>query len=194
MGQRLNLEIKKGEECLANSYYHWSGYTFSAIELTNIVLDTTNKVEIEYKNDKEYAIKLLLATGAGLDSDAMIAAKEFMEVNDSLEAIDRNDGIIGITEKSIQETRDWEEARVEIDIENKTVKFDAVFSVDTDELKEDYDFTDEQIKYLAQPVTDIANIPFNEFASFGKTLEDISNASEGLAVFRDEDGYYGLIE
>lgn len=27
MGQRLNIEIHENGKCLANAYYHWSGYT-----------------------------------------------------------------------------------------------------------------------------------------------------------------------
>lgn len=32
MGQRLNLSINKNGKVLANCYYHWSGYTNSAIQ------------------------------------------------------------------------------------------------------------------------------------------------------------------
>ena len=33
MGQRLNIEIVKNGEVLANSYYHWSGFSNSSIDL-----------------------------------------------------------------------------------------------------------------------------------------------------------------
>lgn len=34
MGQRLNIEIVDGNTTLANAYYHWSAFTFPALELT----------------------------------------------------------------------------------------------------------------------------------------------------------------
>lgn len=39
MGQRLNIEILKNGEVLANSYYHWSGFSNSAINLTIYIIN-----------------------------------------------------------------------------------------------------------------------------------------------------------
>ena len=38
MGQRLNIEIINDDKVLANAYYHWAGYTTSAISLTETIL------------------------------------------------------------------------------------------------------------------------------------------------------------
>ena len=32
MGERLNIEIIKNGETLANCYYHWAGYSNSSVE------------------------------------------------------------------------------------------------------------------------------------------------------------------
>lgn len=38
MGQRLNIEIVKNGEVLANSYYHWSGFSDCAVNLTEKII------------------------------------------------------------------------------------------------------------------------------------------------------------
>lgn len=45
MGQRLNIEIVNGDTCLANAYYHWSGYTLSACDLTMKILDAMGNLD-----------------------------------------------------------------------------------------------------------------------------------------------------
>ena len=113
MGQRLNLEIKTNDTTLANCYYHWSGYTSSALELTKIVLDNLSDKELT----QDYAVELLKLTGAG-DSD-------------------RNDGLIGVTDEDIEDTRYWAEASVYINLESRKVKLDIFYIVDVEDLDDD---------------------------------------------------------
>ena len=46
MGQRLNIQIEANDtntnetKVLANCYYHWSGYTSSAMELVKEIVDS----------------------------------------------------------------------------------------------------------------------------------------------------------
>ena len=148
MGQRLNIEIKLNETVLFNCYYHWSGYTESALELTKLALSAYNK-KPNYSTDYyNIAVKMLLATGASFNSTEhraywayvkeynrqLMASPFFPENNEQhkLEQIrynqhvDRNNGLISFTSLGIKETRDWEEARVTIDLSTETVNFDAV--------------------------------------------------------------------
>ena len=73
MGQRLNIEIVKNGEVLANSYYHWSGFSNSAINLIIEIIRNYKyikkyKVEQYIKNqDLLFAIRLLEETGAGVN-------------------------------------------------------------------------------------------------------------------------------
>lgn len=72
MGQRLNIEILKNGKVLANSYYHWSAYSDSAINLAIMIIKgfdyiKRNKCEEYIENqDLLFAIRLLEATGAGV--------------------------------------------------------------------------------------------------------------------------------
>ena len=89
MGQRLNLSINKNGKVLANCYYHWSGYTNSAMEKARQALDILE--EQEEIGVKE-AILALQETGAGIDAKN---AQNYVEPD---ETIHRNDGIIATTE------------------------------------------------------------------------------------------------
>ena len=154
MGQRLNIEIVKNGRVLANSYYHWSGFSNSAINLVIQIIQNYEyikkyNVEKYIKNqDLLFAIRLLEETGAGLNNinKAMeILGDKTMNLK-LKECQGRNEGIIGITQEDIEETRDWEEGRVSIDIENKKIDFEVINEYTEEELKDDYD--EKEIKEL----------------------------------------------
>ena len=42
MGQRLNIEITKNGNVLANSYYHWSAYSDCALNITTKIITLKN--------------------------------------------------------------------------------------------------------------------------------------------------------
>lgn len=102
MGQRLNIEIVKNGEVLANSYYHWSGYSNSAVDLTIKIIEEFEyikkcKVEQYIKNqDLLFAIRLLEETGAGVnDIEETRKLLEDQTMNLKLKPCkDRNEGII----------------------------------------------------------------------------------------------------
>ncbi|MBR6688789.1 MAG: hypothetical protein IKL68_02095 [Clostridia bacterium] len=102
MGQRLNIEIVKNGGVLANSYYHWSGYSNSAVDLTIKIIEAFDyvkrcKVEEYIKNqDLLFAIRLLETTGAGLnDIEGTRKVLEDQTMNLKLQPCkDRNEGII----------------------------------------------------------------------------------------------------
>lgn len=106
MGQRLNIEIKNNKETLANCYYHWSGFTTSSLELTKIIIEYLKNNNVS--KDVNGAIELLKSTGADFKKD-------------------RNSGLIGISEKEIEETRSWEEGRIEINLNDNTFNFKCAF-------------------------------------------------------------------
>lgn len=113
MGQRLNIEIVKNGRVLANSYYHWSGFSNSAINLVIQIIqhyEYIKKYNVEkyIKNqDLLLAIRLLEETGAGLNNTDIarnILKDETMNLK-LKECQGRNEGIIGIIQEDIEETR-----------------------------------------------------------------------------------------
>lgn len=129
MGQRLNIEIKSGEKIIANAYYHWAAYSESAYKLTRLIVDDFDNVKDLDKFG--LAIVLLQKTGAGVVNDDFDAVKSKLPEDFQLEkGISRNLGLISISEEGMKETRDWEEGRVTVDIDNQKIDFDVFWKLD----------------------------------------------------------------
>ena len=136
MGQRLNVELISKGKPIANAYMHWSAYTPSSIEITYDVIDAFKNIkEEDLENRKEIYERFKRAL-----PDSSITSDELKEMKkqgikgftskDVASSISRNDGLISFSEKGMEDTRSWEEGRVEVDIENKTVCFDVFWSWD----------------------------------------------------------------
>ena len=130
MGQRLNLEIRQKGKPLANGYYHWSAYTASAY---GTFLDAYNYLS-EHKDEKDkrlLAIRALEATGAGVsawqDDDNDLARlkniRKYADV-DFNPYVDRNEGIISCFPDTMEQTQDWAEGTIIIDIDTFLITFE----------------------------------------------------------------------
>ena len=167
MGQRLNIQIEMGisnsseNKVLANAYYHWSGYTSSAYELVNKIVQS-GVYSLDILDPVEKAIRLLEATGAGLTQD------EFTETYDEeiyKKATSRNEGLIAISEEGIEETQHWEEARVIINLSTGMVDMGGVYYLyEVDELDEDESLDDfPELEYdLHTSIYEFVDV-YNEF-------------------------------
>ena len=149
MGQRLNIQIEMDipdsneSKVLANAYYHWSGYTNTAYELVKMIVDSGIH-ELDIPDPVEQAIRMLEATGAGLIEDEFTDAYPESKYK---KATSRNDGLIAISEKGIEKTQKWEEARVTINLTTKMVDMGGVYYLDEVD-EEDEDETLENIPEL----------------------------------------------
>ena len=197
MGQRLNIEIHKNGEVLANCYYHWSAYTYSASNMAQAIVAnyTNNKEKLEKFTDVEKAVFLFLSigTGAGLDSadyDEFKTDRSELKVK----ATDRNNGIISITEEGIEGTRNLQEGGVDIDIGTEEVNFDVIFGYDEDELEDTYKVSEAIFQDLPAPSLLMSFEEFNTFADVNK--KDYSESE--LIIYRAKEGmdypYYVGIE
>ena len=130
MGQRLNIEIWNEGKRLANAYYHWSGYSFSTLyETMKIIKARENNMDKVYELD---AIHLLEVTGAGLsDNSLKIATKKYPDEHFKA-CTGRNNGLLAIDEKDMDEIRRWGEARSEIHFDTETIILDTFYTVDED--------------------------------------------------------------
>lgn len=130
MGQRLNIEIWNNGKVLANAYYHWSAYTKDAACLVDKALEYIKNNQISDGNELLYAIRILEATGAGLTNGVIEHAKNLSVLNGATfaECNGRSEGLIGISDKEISETRLWQEGSVYIFIDEKRVSFRVFFT------------------------------------------------------------------
>lgn len=188
MGQRLNIEIVSNGKLLANAYYHWDAYTGISLRRTGAILDKLNAIQEPIKDDLDLAIKLLESTGAGINAEErnyILADPElskYLPIND---CVDRNEGILSITQKGMQDTRYWEECRVTIDISKRTVVFRVYLELTKEEYLDDY-FPD--LEYYEQlPTIDYdleKEIPFDKF----EELKNLYTRTIGTNGFKRPDG------
>lgn len=184
MGQRLNIEIRKDDKVLANSYYHWSGYTSSSLKLVSLILGELES--IKYENDTLRAIKLLEVTGAGLTASELGELDKNIKNNDFKQATSRNDGLIAVSDDGISETQSWEEARVEIHLDIETLKLKLYWEVD----EKDYDEEDKPKYYEA--ALDYTEVSFRDFNTLkGEILKNINDKKYHF-IFNDKK--FGFIE
>lgn len=105
MGQRLNLEITYKGECVANAYYHWSGFSDSAL---NTILDACCAYEKDFAVDKEsatiLAVLMLEATGAGLKKKKFLFTRNYARQM----ILNIRQGLMGITDGSVFQKKAWE--------------------------------------------------------------------------------------
>ena len=180
MGQRLNIEIKKKgkDKTIANCYYHWSAYTESSLLLAKEILENIINYHDE-KDDFKKAVQLLQSTGAGIihnEYDILTEEqKRYCRVGE-----DRNMGLISFTDKGIEETRTWEEGRIEIELDDddykdldhfkvySTIYFGVYWHENINDLKGNDDDDDDDEKL------DLDNITEFDFDLDYMTLEDIN--------------------
>lgn len=201
MGQRLNIEIKgfggSIDNTLANAYFHWSGYTSSAAQLTLKVIEEIRTLK-ELKDRRLYAIKLLESTGARLtESEVDYASKTLsnFDANNVEIAKDRNSGLIAISDEGIHETRAWEEARVEIDLDEKLIDFDVVYYCDKDDFIEDYSKESFDLLENHNFNCDFRAIEFKDFPRIKSELLDlISNNIYSVKTYSDSEEVISFIE
>lgn len=183
MGQRLNIEIFNNGQVVANAYYHWSAYTRSALELTAKVISVYNDMPLS-SDEKERVVWALQATGAGLPDDEKQVAtdKGFTNLTNF---ISRDEGIIAITHKGIQETRHWEEERVTIYLDEQRVDFDVWLKQPKWEYNKDCEDNDQpDFKDLPVIEWNLNDIKFKDFQLFKSFINEMYE--EGKCQFKTE--------
>lgn len=177
MGQRLNIEIEKNNKTLANAYYHWSAYSSSACEMTQQIVDYINK-NPQTCDDVLYAIRILEHTGAGLTNNypSELKSAQVMFPNEKFEECKgRNFGLLAITDDGIEETRDYEEGRVTINLDNKTINFAVYWEYDPAD--EDYYDTKPQFEKLE---LDLDNLKFTELDELAEQINFTKHSSRRI--------------
>lgn len=175
MGQRLNIEIrrKKDNKILANSYYHWSAYTYSSLKLANEIIENIyDIIRNDKTSDEIKAIQLLQTTGAGLLEDEYNLLKEEDKKYCSL-ATDRNLGLISFTEKGIENTRNWEEGRLTINVDFDNKEYDFVGDKNRVDFEVYLPTSREEIEEYYREELKSGEINLDEVVEFNFDLQDM---------------------
>ena len=194
MGQRLNIQIEANDtdtnktEVLANCYYHWSGYTSSAMELVNEIVNS-GIYNLDILDPIEKAIRLLEATGAGLAEDELTDTYNTPKYKVSS---DRNKGLIAISEEGKNSTVKYEESRVTINLTTGSINMsDMVYDV-TDEFAAP--IYEKKVKSIYKLKADL-NSSFDTFQALSAELTDnVFKNSHEYDMFVQDGSIYRLIE
>lgn len=198
MGQRLNITITKNGERLANAYYHWSAYSEASLQLAESIIKNLKLIQNTNFNDITKAIILLQFTNAGLTIDELEYAGNHLndfEKNQELFhiAVNRNEGLIAISEEGMNETESYEEGRVTIDIGKNTFLWEVYSTYTRSELELDLEFEKETIKKAV--ITEFNVLQEIPIENFKDLLRDVYLAyNNGLLKIKDELDYILLIQ
>ena len=194
MGQRLNIQIEANDTdtneivVLANCYYHWSGYTSSAMELVNEIVDS-GIYNLDILDPVEKAIRLLEATGAGLAEDELTDTYNTPKYKIGTH---RNDGLIAISEEGTNRVAEWEESRVTINLTTGSINMSDMVYEETDVFSRADRET--KLKNLYELKADL-NTSFDTFrALYTELTDNVFDSTDGCDTFVQEDCIYRTIE
>ena len=198
MGQRLVVEVKEKDELLCTLYFHWSGYTASTYDevcqlvkileghdVNRTVVDfkdgkiSLKELETEVKNYEDKILQIIHAyeeLGGGLSGDAdnlAYAKKKYPHEVFKVE-VDRNNGLVDISPKGMQEALNWAEANAVVDISEKTVSIEAwMYILEEDFLEEQKEGWYEGVEIISPPDVDIEDFCFSEAEDICELVSDI---------------------
>lgn len=127
MGQRLVITLEQNDKAVAAIYYHWSAYTYSALQETKDVINCI------YNGERETIDKTLLriirhleASGGGIrgvDDEFKYIKSLYPGEEFKTDGYSRNNGIIALSSKGIADLRSWSEGDVYINLDTDQVDF-----------------------------------------------------------------------
>ncbi len=192
MGQRLVVSIKRNlgdDKSLCKLYYHWSGYTTSALEETLQIINHLNSIEnIEKVSDKEIQLDFIRyceSNGGGLNGSDYDFVKNYFPKETFKMEMSRNYGIVSISEKDQKDVQRWSEGDVEIGIDDRKVGFfvDYLIGSTEEDVREEYE--DYDLSRVINLKHNIEECSYEEFAEIYDQL--MGNEGE---KFRNVDGIY----
>lgn len=185
MGQRLNVEIRHKGKTLANSYYHWSAYTVPAAAIATQIVLATQNISLDEANLRKTATLLLYITGARLMEDQEKYAKKYgftdEEIQELSKDINRTTGLIALRPVMQKDLRSWEEGRVIINLDKKTVNFGVLWWNDKEDICSNY-------PTWKMPIN---RIPFEKMPAF---LDFLEKSEKGSGEFTCGKNCYTLIQ
>lgn len=196
MGQRLIVTVKSMGEDLCKMYFHWSAYTISALME---VRDMMAEFPMETKSKEDailYFVRYCEKYGGGIDGG--MDSKEWDYITNKYpnykfksENINRNRGLIAISENGMDEMQSWSEGDIYINLDEMTVHNEVFWYYDNIDK-----YNQELIDREDEPIT-LDKIPeVGEIGDFD--LEDINDVIVNLEdipgyVCRNGNEIYELI-
>jgi len=194
MGQRLVIDICNNERVLVNCYWHWSGYTSSALDLTEKIISKYDDAVSELAkrgiaDERLAAVKALEGTGASLTTCARKLFKEIYP-NEQFEEreLDRNEGLIELDDSQMEDSRGCGEEFVSVNISSRRVNFEVIHNADEEDIgcyldidmaDMEYEEFDEAVSKWKESTEDVSggmgdvfDVSFDDFETYRKRIND----------------------
>ena len=131
MGQRLVITVRKEQKDIAKIYFHWSGYSESALEETRSLLKDIDTKEENIKKLQLNIIRACESMGGGIDGGAGSAelsyvCNMFPNVNFK-EDPNRNYGLVALSENDMEKIQRWSNGNIVIDLDYNRI-YNSVFN------------------------------------------------------------------
>ena len=130
MGQRLVITVRKEQKDIAKIYFHWSGYSESALEETRSLLKDIDTKEENIKKLQLNIIRACENMGGGIDGGA--GSAEFSYVCDMFPNVsfkedpNRNYGLVALSENDMEKIQRWSNGNIVIDLDYNRI-YNSVF-------------------------------------------------------------------
>lgn len=114
---------------------------------------------------------------------------QVMDTSIFKDCVDRNRGILSITEEGINETRTWQEGRVIIDLDEEMIQFDVCFIDELEAYEDDeemYEEMKERFDSYSKYNEDLTHFSFEDLPDMVDMVQEISD--EGNFGYRMADG------
>lgn len=191
MGQRLVMNIypSQGAEPMMNVYYHWSAYTSAA---TNEAFKFVQNYQ-DTGNPISDSLRALEAAGARIIEDDIDFAINELNYEPRRDNIDRNDGLIAISERGCSDNETYAEGLSHIYLQEQVFVNDCcMWFDDFDDLAEWYEVEEEDLDEFEDETLGIptmGNLTELFFSEIEDTLNMLCNlVSSGHFKYRMEDG------
>lgn len=185
MGQRLVITIEKNEEAIAAIYYHWSAYTYSALQETKDVIDCIYNHREETQDEILLRlIKCIEKNGGGIRA----TIEEFNYIKSlypnekfKTENYDRCNGLIALSKQGIADLQSWSEGDVFIDLDADQVDFCVYSGYESieeyiEERKSwDDEFDEEEFKNIPKLDCCLGYFDVNDIDSIIAQLDSVGN-------------------
>ena len=171
MGQRLVITVRKEREDIAKIYFHWSGYSVSALEETRSLLEDIDINEEDIKKLQLNIIRACESMGGGIDGGA--GSEEFSYVCNMFpnlsfkEDPNRNCGLVALSENDMEKIQLWSNGNIVIDLDYNRIynsvlheyhsleEYEAYTDESADEVyccESDIDIADFRMEYIDEVI------------------------------------------
>lgn len=187
MGQRLVITVDMDGEDICKIYYHWSAYSLSALYRVRDLIPVLGKEGDTVLN----ITRFLESQGGGIDEGTSgkeyEAFKEKYPDEEFSDDVNRNEGLIAITQAGMDDMQGWSEGDITINLDDDMIYNDVIWHCESGYLKEWEKDTKEKPE-VTKLSCDIFKFSFGDIS---KIIREVENA-ENFVSFGEE--VYQLIE